>query len=79
MVIPSIAVHKSQVLTSESWLAGFVSMCVQHIPSPLANARNKVETVYTGPTDTELADAMFECDTDVSGKVGVYYRDSLKS
>lgn len=41
-------------------------MCVTHIPSPAANARNKVETIYTGPHDTELAESMFECDPDVS-------------
>ena len=45
---------------------GFTSMCVQHIPSPLANAYKKVEHVYTGPLDTELAASMTECDPDVS-------------
>ena len=41
-------------------------MCVQFIKSPLANAKAKVEHIYTGPLDTELAEAMFECDPDVS-------------
>ncbi len=41
-------------------------MCVQHVKSPLNNAKSKVEHVYTGPTDTELAEAMFDCDPDVS-------------
>lgn len=41
-------------------------MCVEHIGSPQDNARNKVEHIYTGDIDTELADAMFACDPDVS-------------
>lgn len=41
---------------------GFVDMCVQHIPSPLKNARNKIETTYTGPADSDLGDSMTECD-----------------
>ena len=41
-------------------------MCVQFMKSPLASARAKVEHIYTGPVDTELAEAMFECDPDVS-------------
>ena len=45
--------------------AGFATMCVDHINSPLAHARNKVEQSYTGPMDTELADSMLECDPDV--------------
>ena len=40
-------------------------MCVQHIPSPHTNARRKVEHIYTGPLDTELAEAMVECDPEV--------------
>merc|ERR1712136_446026 len=31
-----------------SW-SGFVDMCVRHIPSPLDNAKTKVEHCYTGP------------------------------
>lgn len=41
-------------------------MCVSHIKSPLEHARKKVELIYTGPLDTELAESMFECDPDVS-------------
>jgi U5 small nuclear ribonucleoprotein component len=41
-------------------------MCVQHIPSPHANAQVKIEHIYTGPVDTVLADAMTSCDPDVS-------------
>ena len=40
-------------------------MCVQHIPSPLDNATTKVEHIYTGAQDTELAAAMQQCDPDV--------------
>ncbi|CAH1788149.1 unnamed protein product [Owenia fusiformis] len=43
---------------------GFVQMCVDHIPSPLDNAKNKVKHLYTGTDDTDLTDAMFECDPD---------------
>lgn len=43
---------------------GFTSMCVNHIRSPVDNARRKVELIYTGPLDTELAESMFECDPD---------------
>ena len=41
-------------------------MCVNHIPSPEKNATNKIEHIYTGPTDTELAESMINCDPDVS-------------
>ena len=40
-------------------------MVAQHIPSPVANARNKIEHVYTGNLNTELAESMFNCDPDV--------------
>ncbi|CAM1330636.1 EFTUD2 (predicted) [Pycnogonum litorale] len=43
---------------------GFVDMCVQHIRSPLDNAQNKIQVMYTGPEDSELAQAMTECDMD---------------
>jgi len=42
--------------------SGFVSMLVNHIPSPVANAANKVEHTYTGPLDSVRAQAMLECD-----------------
>lgn len=41
---------------------GFVDVCVQHIPSPKAAAKSKIEHVYTGPLDTEAVDAMMDCD-----------------
>lgn len=46
--------------------AGFVDMCVQHIPSPQEGARNKIEHTYSGGLDSDLGEAMAECDPDVS-------------
>lgn len=41
-------------------------MCVQHIPSPQEGARNKIEHTYSGGLDSDLGEAMAECDPDVS-------------
>ncbi|XP_033639605.1 116 kDa U5 small nuclear ribonucleoprotein component-like [Asterias rubens] len=41
---------------------GLVDMCVKHIPSPVAIAKKKIEHLYTGPMDSDLADTMVECD-----------------
>ncbi|KAI9313428.1 P-loop containing nucleoside triphosphate hydrolase protein [Dichotomocladium elegans] len=41
---------------------GFVDMVVKHIPSPVKNASQKVEHIYTGPMDTEVGEAMRKCD-----------------
>ncbi|KAL1739891.1 P-loop containing nucleoside triphosphate hydrolase protein [Schizophyllum fasciatum] len=41
---------------------GLVDVIVEHIPSPVANARNKVEATYTGPQTSQLAEAMKESD-----------------
>ncbi|XP_062989026.1 116 kDa U5 small nuclear ribonucleoprotein component [Elgaria multicarinata webbii] len=43
---------------------GFVDMCVQHIPSPKAGAKIKIEHTYTGGVDSDLGEAMSECDPD---------------
>ncbi|KAG7220651.1 hypothetical protein INR49_017905 [Caranx melampygus] len=43
---------------------GFVDMCVQHIPSPQEGARTKIEHSYTGGLDSDLGEAMAECDPD---------------
>ncbi|CAG8836006.1 6476_t:CDS:2, partial [Racocetra persica] len=43
---------------------GFVDMVVQHIPSPEKNAIKKIKHTYTGPMDTEVAEAMRKCDSD---------------
>ena len=46
--------------------AGLVDMCVQHIASPQEGARNKIEHTYAGGLDSDLGEAMAECDPDVS-------------
>ncbi|CCU80047.1 U5 small nuclear ribonucleoprotein [Blumeria hordei DH14] len=43
---------------------GFVTMVVDHIPSPLAAARSKVERYYTGSLDSNIARSMISCDQD---------------
>ncbi|NXU48470.1 U5S1 protein, partial [Turnix velox] len=43
---------------------GFVDMCVQHIPSPKVGAKTKIEHTYTGGVDSDLGEAMSECDPD---------------
>jgi len=43
---------------------GFVDMVLEHIPSPLEGAKTKVEHLYTGPLDTELANSMVTCNQD---------------
>ncbi|XP_028930870.1 116 kDa U5 small nuclear ribonucleoprotein component [Ornithorhynchus anatinus] len=43
---------------------GFVDMCVRHIPSPKAGAKSKIEHTYTGGIDSDLGEAMSECDPD---------------
>ncbi|KAF6773167.1 hypothetical protein AHF37_07346, partial [Paragonimus kellicotti] len=44
--------------------SGFVEMCVQHIPSPVASAGLKVANTYTGPLDSQLARDMLNCSMD---------------
>ena len=61
----SCDVYTCNVCLCVVMVTGFTTMCVQ-LKSPLANARNKVDHVYTGPVDTELAEAIFECDPEVS-------------
>ena len=41
-------------------------MCVDHIGSPLSNARRKIEHIYSGPMESDLVDMMVQCDPDVS-------------
>lgn len=43
---------------------GFVDMIVEHIPSPLDGAAQKLERYYTGPRDTKIASAIGQCDQD---------------
>ena len=40
-------------------------MCVEHVLSPIGNARRKVEHIYTGPSDSDLAEELFLCRPDV--------------
>lgn len=42
-------------------------MCVDHIPSPVDNAKKKVEHIYTGPLDSDLAEEMVLCEAEVCG------------
>lgn len=51
---------------NELFPIGFVDMCVHHIPSPQEGAKNKIEHNYTGGLDSDLGEAMAECDPDVS-------------
>ncbi|KAK4629331.1 U5 small nuclear ribonucleoprotein component [Fulvia fulva] len=44
--------------------AGFVDMVVQHIPSPVAGAKQKLGNYYTGPLDSKTAMSMLDCDPD---------------
>ncbi|VDD82645.1 unnamed protein product [Mesocestoides corti] len=41
--------------------SGFVSMCVDHAPSPLAGAAAKVAHTYSGPLDSAIAHDMIAC------------------
>ncbi|KAF9056032.1 P-loop containing nucleoside triphosphate hydrolase protein [Panaeolus papilionaceus] len=41
---------------------GLVDMIVEHIPSPVDNASNKVEGTYTGPQTFDLVSTMKACD-----------------
>ncbi|KAF8633597.1 hypothetical protein AX15_001389 [Amanita polypyramis BW_CC] len=41
---------------------GLIDMIVEHIPSPVEGAANKVESIYTGPQTSELAASMKACD-----------------
>ena len=43
---------------------GFVDMVVEHIPSPVEAAEDKIQRYYTGPLDTKVARAMKDCDQD---------------
>ena len=43
---------------------GFVDMVVEHVPSPLEGAKQKLNRYYTGPMDTKVASAIERCDQD---------------
>lgn len=42
--------------------SGFVDMCVEHIKSPLDNAKEKIDHIYTGPKEGVIYDGMVNCD-----------------
>jgi len=44
--------------------SGFVDMIVHHVPSPVEGAKQKLENYYTGPTDSQTAKDIAECDPD---------------
>ncbi|WWC88772.1 uncharacterized protein L201_003685 [Kwoniella dendrophila CBS 6074] len=41
---------------------GLVDMITEHIPSPVANAEDKIRHTYTGPLTSDLTDSMLKCD-----------------
>ncbi|XP_029709612.2 116 kDa U5 small nuclear ribonucleoprotein component [Aedes albopictus] len=41
---------------------GFVDMCVEHIQSPLDNAQNKIDHIYTGVKESGIYQDMMNCD-----------------
>jgi U5 small nuclear ribonucleoprotein component len=43
---------------------GFVDMIVDHIPSPVEAAEQKLQKYYTGPLDSKVAKSMIQCDQD---------------
>ena len=43
---------------------GLVDMVVEHLPSPVAGARKKLERYYTGPLDTNIAESIEACNQD---------------
>ncbi|KAI0978183.1 hypothetical protein GJ496_011493 [Pomphorhynchus laevis] len=45
---------------------GLVDMLVSCIPSPLANAANKISSCYSGNIDSEIAQSMCNCDPQAS-------------
>lgn len=43
---------------------GFTDMIVEHIPSPIANAKNKIEHLYTGSLQEDIVSEMNRCNPD---------------
>ncbi|KFD69724.1 hypothetical protein M514_18109 [Trichuris suis] len=42
----------------------FVDVVTQHVPSPVTNGMSKMELNYTGPTKSDIWDALVSCDPD---------------
>lgn len=47
---------------------GFTDMIVQHVPSPIANAKNKIEHLYTGSLQEDIVNEMNHCNPNVSNE-----------
>lgn len=60
LFVCTLLLHKHSI----SFFTGFVDMCVEHIPSPVASAGVKVANTYTGPLDSPLAQDMLSCSMD---------------
>ncbi|OLL25470.1 U5 small nuclear ribonucleoprotein component [Neolecta irregularis DAH-3] len=45
-------------------VTGFVDMVLQHIPSPVENAKNMIDNMYTGPLNSTLRESLLKCDPD---------------
>ena len=43
---------------------GFISMCEEHIPSPVENAKQKVGQIYRGTCEIERYEDILGCDQD---------------
>ena len=56
---------------------GFTDMIIQHIPSPVANAKNKIEHLYTGSLQEDIVADMNNCNADVSSIVFYFYSNKL--
>lgn len=49
-------------ISNKFFVVGFVNMCVEHIKSPLENAKTKIDHIYTGPNTSKVYDDMVNCD-----------------
>ncbi|VDP79639.1 unnamed protein product [Echinostoma caproni] len=59
-----LLIYLSLIRSAPLFCSGFVNMCIQHIPSPVASAKIKVPHLYTGPLDSALALDMLACSMD---------------
>ncbi|KAK6424327.1 hypothetical protein LTR95_016393, partial [Oleoguttula sp. CCFEE 5521] len=44
--------------------SGFVDMVVEHVPSPVEGAKQKLDNYYTGPLDSQTAESMLKVDAE---------------
>ncbi|OQN99452.1 hypothetical protein B0A48_14429 [Cryoendolithus antarcticus] len=44
--------------------SGFVDMIVEHVPSPVEGAKQKLDNYYTGPVDSQTAQSMLRVDAE---------------